>query len=287
MKKLFTTLFTLVAVQAFSWGLTGHRIVGHIAMDHLDPAVADRILEVLDGEDLAMVANWMDFIKSDPAYDSLKPLHYCTIEHVDDMDNHEHPEQGDAWEAINRYLREIETGEYSVDEAWALRILAHLIGDVHQPLHCGNGKDRGGNDIKVTFFWKPSNLHRVWDSGMIDYWKMSYTEYSTWIMASVKQDQIAKWKEAPVKTWIEESVVYREQCYEFDDPSKLNYKYIYDHSDMMHQRLAQAGVRLAASLNNAYAVQAADTLSLQQPIDSAAVQKVAITLPEQQPQEAQ
>ncbi|MEY2963731.1 MAG: hypothetical protein RL754_992 [Bacteroidota bacterium] len=253
MKKLLSTALVLSSLSAFSWGLTGHRIVGHIAMEHLDPAVAEHIVQVLGGEDLAMVANWMDFIKSEPSYDSLNAWHYCTVESIDDIDGHHHPEQGDVWMAIEKFLNEIETGKYSVNEAFALRAIAHLIGDVHQPLHCGNGQDKGGNDIKVRFFWESSNLHRVWDSGMIDYWKMSYTEYSNWIMCTRSEDEITLWKNSTVKDWVRESVVAREECYKFDDPDRMGYRYIYDHSDLLHLRLAQAGVRLADALNKAYA----------------------------------
>jgi hypothetical protein len=66
MKKLLSLTLVLSSLTAFSWGLTGHRIIGHIAMDHLNPEVRAHILETLGGEDLAQVANWMDFIKSDP-----------------------------------------------------------------------------------------------------------------------------------------------------------------------------------------------------------------------------
>jgi hypothetical protein len=253
MKKIiFTLTAALFTTASFAWGLTGHRIVGHIAMDHLDKNVKKKVLAALDGEDLAMTANWMDFIKSDAAYDSLKPLHYCTVESLDAMNSHVHPEQGDVWMAIEKYLKEIETEQYSVDEAFALKVIAHLIGDVHQPLHCGNGKDRGANDVKVTFFWEKSNLHRVWDSGMIDYWKMSYTEYATWIMSSREREDIQSWGNSEVKDWVRESVAYREQCYNTGDRERMGYRYIYDHSDLLHLRLAQAGVRLADALNKAY-----------------------------------
>ena len=157
------------------------------------------------------------------------------------------------WGGIEKFLHEIETGKFSVDEAFALKALAHLIGDVHQPLHCGNGTDMGGNKVKVKFFWESSNLHRVWDSGMIDYWSMSYTEYSVWVMSTRVASDIESWKNSSVKAWVKESVILREQCYAFDDPEKLGYRYIYDHSDLLHLRLAQGGVRLADALNKAYA----------------------------------
>ena len=77
MKKL-ASILAILLIHSFGWGLTGHRVVGHIAMDYLNPEVKAHILDVLEGEDLAMVANWMDFIKSERSYD-LKPYHYCTI----------------------------------------------------------------------------------------------------------------------------------------------------------------------------------------------------------------
>ena len=61
MKKLLTFLTFILALKSFGWGLTGHRIVGHIAMEHLHPEVKKHIIQTLNGEDLAMVSNWMDF----------------------------------------------------------------------------------------------------------------------------------------------------------------------------------------------------------------------------------
>jgi hypothetical protein len=115
-----------------------------------------------------------------------------------------------------------------------------LIGDVHQPLHCGNGTDMGGNQVKVKFFWESSNLHRVWDSGLIDYWKMSYTEYSTWIMGTVTPEHIQSWKGTTTKDWVRESVEMREQCYStMGDPERMGYRYVYDNTELLHLRLAQ------------------------------------------------
>jgi hypothetical protein len=45
-----------------------------------------------------------------------------------------------------------------------LRMLIHIVEDVHQPLHTGHLSDKGGNDVKVQWFGKESNLHSIWDS---------------------------------------------------------------------------------------------------------------------------
>ena len=54
-----------------------------------------------------------------------------------------------------------------MDKAILLCWLFHLVGDIHQPLHCSamftprlfSEGDRGGNSIKVGKY----NLHSTWD----------------------------------------------------------------------------------------------------------------------------
>ncbi len=58
-----------------------------------------------------------------------------------------------------------------------LRLVIHLVGDVHQPFHTGHTSDKGGNDFKVSWFNKPTNMHALWDSQLIEYQQLSYTEY--------------------------------------------------------------------------------------------------------------
>ncbi len=84
---------------------------------------------------------------------------------------------GDVVATIERIIADLKAKKLSGKaEQEAVKMLIHLIGDIHQPLHVGGGNDRGGNDIKVTWFRNDSNLHRVWDSDMIDDTKLSYTE---------------------------------------------------------------------------------------------------------------
>ncbi len=33
---------------------------------------------------------------------------------------------------------------------------------------CGYADDKGGNDVKVNFFGKSTNLHSLWDSAMLE-----------------------------------------------------------------------------------------------------------------------
>ena len=250
MKLLLTSTLSLLSILLFAWGPTGHRVVGEVATDHLSKKAKKNIAEVLDGESLAMCSNWMDFIKSNDSYDSLKSWHYVTIPEIEKY-HHEGEMKGDVIQAIDRFMYEIESGEFSVDEQFALRCLVHLVGDIHQPLHVGNGEDRGGNNVKVKWFGRSSNIHRVWDSEIIDNQKLSYTEYATWINVTEK-DQVAKWQSDKTMKWVEESISYRESIYNIPENGNLGYDYNYDHIKEVNTRLLQAGVRLAGILNELY-----------------------------------
>ena len=139
-----------------------------------------------------------------------------------------------------------------VDEAFALKCLVHLIGDIHQPLHVGNGEDRGGNDIKLEYFWRGSNLHRVWDSGIIDGQNYSYTEYAD-LIDHATEAQLAEWSTFDVLVWANESKELRSQSYEtMTEDLKLTYRYNFDNIALVNQRLLQAGIRLANVLNEIY-----------------------------------
>lgn len=252
MKTKVTIIFILLSVQAMAWGPIGHRIVGLIAEKHLSGKARKNIERILKNETLAEVSNFMDFIKSDKTKRHMDPWHYMTIPEGKTYAEVGTPEEGDVYATINRLVSELNSKSFTDgDEAFALKCLVHLIGDVHQPLHVGNGNDRGGNDVELEFFWSSSNLHRVWDSGIIDEQKYSYTEYVAWINHPTK-DQIIEWQSASVMDWVLESRECHGQVYDLPDNMKINYRYIYDNQELLNKRLLQAGVRLAGVLNRIY-----------------------------------
>ena len=254
MKKLVflsTVLVFLFQTHAFGWGKTGHRVVGEIAWNHLSKKAQKNVQKALGDESLAIVGNWMDFIRSDRSYDSLKYWHYCTVPDSTTYTEVGAPEQGDVVMAINKFQQELSSKNYSVDETFALKCLVHLVADIHQPLHVGNGKDKGGNNVKVEFFGRNSNLHRVWDSDIIDSEQLSYTEYVAWIDVATK-DQIDLWQKSTVLDWVAEAQSFRDQVYDYPENGKLGYLYIFENIKLVNQRLLQAGIRLAGILEDIY-----------------------------------
>ena len=251
--SLIILFFCLAAsLPSFGWGKTGHRVVGRIAEQHLTKKARKNLQSILGNESLAMVSNWMDFIKTDPGWDHANPWHYCTIPDGMTYDQVEIPREGDIIQTLNRVIQELKTKHFAdVDELTVLKFLIHLVGDIHQPLHVGNGMDRGGNDVNVRWFRQNSNLHRVWDSGMIDYQQLSYTEMTSSIDFATKA-QIAALQDATILDWAYEAMALRNRVYDLPEDNKLSYRYVFDNWAIVENQLLKAGIRLAGILNDIY-----------------------------------
>ena len=239
-------------LEVYSWGATGHRVVGKVATQYLTKKAKRNLAEILDNSSLAEVSNWMDDIKSDDAYRHAYDWHWVTIPPGKSYQEADKNKNGDVIATINRLTEELKAGGLTKQkEAEHVKMLVHLVGDIHQPLHVGTGEDKGGNDVKVKWFRENSNLHRVWDSNMIDSKQYSYSELAE-IVSNVSKEQVKAWQNSTVMDWANESIALREQVYDIPESKRLGYRYRYDNWDTVELRLVQAGVRLAALLNDIY-----------------------------------
>jgi hypothetical protein len=130
-------------------------------------------------------------------------------------------------------------------------MLVHLVGDIHQPLHVGRGDDKGGNDFQVRWFKNGSNLHRVWDSGMIDERKLSYTELANSIDHASKAE-VRVWQSTTTADWAAEAMLLRPQVYNVEKGADIGYEYMYTNWPTVEQQLEKAGIRLAGVLNELF-----------------------------------
>jgi len=251
-KKILTIYLIFISFNLWSWGATGHRTVGEIAETYLTRKASKRVSKILDGRSLAVVSTWMDEVKSDSTYDYMYTWHWSTIPEGKTYETAQQEEGGDLIATIERLINQLKNEELTGnDEAEAIKMLTHLIGDIHQPLHVGNGEDRGGNQVRLKWFWESSNLHRVWDSKMINSSKYSYTELAESIN-HVTKDEIKKWQSSTVRDWAYESVALRDQVYNLPEDDNLKYEYNYRNWPTVEKRLLQAGIRLAGVLNKIY-----------------------------------
>lgn len=256
--KCFTFLFALMFIVSATntddkkWGKTGHRIVGEIAADYLDDSAKDAVKRVLGHESMAIASTWMDKIRSDSRYEHTYDWHWVTIPDGMTYEETEKNPNGDLVAALQSIIEKLKDGNLSdEEEVEKLKMLIHLIGDLHQPMHVGTGEDQGGNDTKVEWFYEPSNLHRVWDTEMIDETKLSYTEFSTAINDPAKE-QHKRWQKGDVLDWAYETRDLRSSAYDLPDDGQIGYRYMYDHRETLDRQLLKAGVRLAGVLNEIY-----------------------------------
>lgn len=248
-------LFSAVAAPAHAWGKTGHRVTGAIAQVHLSPDSAAAVADLLGAEDLAEASTWPDFMRASPEVywqRQAGPWHYVTVPRGLTYQEAGTPAEGDALSALEAFRETLLNPQSPRDEkVLALRFTVHIIGDLHQPLHVGNGTDRGGNDVRVSFFRTPTNLHSVWDSKMIDHEQLSYTELADWLLRDLSADEISRWTETDPEVWVAESAALRDQIY--PDGTDLSWDYVFAHRATYRIRLQQAGLRLAAYLNEVFA----------------------------------
>jgi hypothetical protein len=243
-------IYTLLSSFVLGWGKTGHRIVGKIAETYLTKNAKTQIKKLMGHHDLSRMSNWADEIKSDPSWKIANDWHWCTIPDGELYEKDKH--SGKAVEKVNDFISVLKNKKSKKeDRQIALKFLIHLIGDLHQPMHVGNGIDRGGNDIKLKWFNAPTNLHRIWDSDLINLQELSYSEYSDYLMLNENRGKIRKWQGDDVFIYIHESRDMRTQCYDFSGEN-LKWEYFYKHKELLEKRLLQGGVRLSGELNRIF-----------------------------------
>ena len=254
MKKLAGLCLLVMSFSLVGFGQTGHRVTGEIAEKYLTDKARAEIRAILGNYSLAEISTYFDEQRANPSefwQKTANPWHYMTVPDGETYHDHMAPEEGDAITAIRDYTAQLKDPKTSkADKALALKFLVHTIADLHQPLHVGNGTDRGGNDVKLDFFWQRSNLHRVWDSGMIDRLQLSYTELTDWLHSKITVQQLKDWHNTDPLVWAKESQMLRMSLYPEGD--SISWEYQYQHIDTVKLRLSQAGVRIAYYLNEVF-----------------------------------
>lgn len=241
------------------WGQLGHRIVGEITNSYLTAKTKEEIKKILGNESIAMASNWADFIKSDTTYKYLDVWHYVNLEKGLTYEQFKNGLKAgtpvaDAYSAIVFLTKELKKKTLPKDKKkMYLKLLIHFVGDVHQPLHVSPVGTRGGNDIKVQWFGRATNLHSVWDSDLIEGQQLSYTEYATHLNHTTLT-QRKKLQADPLSRWLYESYTIAQNLHNeiTETNPRLSYRYDFDHIDLVDQQLLKGGVRLAGLLNEIF-----------------------------------
>ena len=261
MKNIKTLVIALICylfmtpVTCFAWGPEGHHYVAEIAKLYLDKGVEEKVQKVLGTMTFEEAATWMDDIKKDHDYDYMKPFHYINIDK--DKTYVHNPNEGDN--VVTMLQKAIADPQAKVRQTPEeitkmlnsdFKIYFHLIGDLHMPLHCGYGSDRGGNDIKVDFLGAQKNLHYIWDMGIIEYKKITVDDCIKAGTQFSKAD-IKELQKMDVVKWMEQSRSCLKDVYDFKD-NTLTEDYITKSVPIIEKQIFIASVRLAAVLNQAF-----------------------------------
>lgn len=259
-KILFALTLAICLLQStaiFAWGTTGHRVIAEIAERNLNKKAKKELKKIIGNQQLAYWANWPDFIKSDPTWKFADSWHYLNLPgNLNRLDFDKELNRSTDENLYKRALlliEELKSNTLTLEEKQQkLYFLIHIIGDAHQPLHIGRADDLGGNRVKVEWFRKPTNLHSLWDSALVDFDKYSYTEYATVldIHGKVYNKTLVT---GSLEDWIFDSYTRANTIYKSTEENEnLSYRYHFDFKDTVEEQLLKGGLRLAKLLNEIY-----------------------------------
>lgn len=242
---LLTSLSSLLA-----YGSLGHRTIAEVARKHLSYRAKRSITKILGNENLVLASTYADDIKSDSTYNYTHSWHYVNMNKGESYSESKKNPKGDIITAFYECVATLKSKTANTAEKrFALKLLIHLVGDAHQPFHIGRATDRGGNDIKVQWFGRDTNIHRVWDSDMLQSYGMSYSELAK-NMPKIKRKERKKWQKGSIEDWVDDIRGLTEIVYEdVEQGQNLRYKYMYDHFESLRTCLHKGGIRLAGILN--------------------------------------
>lgn len=251
---LFFLLFSLGVSRAYPWGDKAHRVVALIAEANLMARTRGQIEEIFSARSpLADAAVWPDY--EGKQISDFDPLHYVNIpDHASGYErDRDCRDRNCVVEALNWFKKVAsdKTAPKNLRKI-ALRFVAHLVGDIHQPLHAGRPEDRGGNDIRVRFRGETFRLHEFWDVNLVELEPGTAEDLAGRLTRGITREERRLWEAGGPERWVDESfVLARSHAYKVDPSGEISEAYIGKALPVVRKRLAQAGVRLGWVLNEA------------------------------------
>jgi hypothetical protein len=242
-------------LSAFAWGPRGHEVVAHIAAMNLTPKARAAVAGLLGGEAEAMMAinaSWADEIRE--ARPQTGPWHYVNLQLSQDMryrPARDCPRDNCVVAQILRQDAVLRSNAPPGTKAEALKFLIHFIGDIHQPLHAADNRDRGGNQVPLRYRGQRINLHHFWDDEVVSPLgrdARTIARAIDGITPALQKNQLAGG--TPV-FWAEMSAsIARSSIYpELGRGGAVTAREVAGHSRIARVQLARAGYALAGTLN--------------------------------------
>ena len=251
-------------LPASAWGPMGHDVVAAIAEQNLTKKAQKALDKILDGKSIVYYSSWMDNIQNSPSwkngYDKTKTWHYCNVDKGFTYDTMQKNPAGDVVSAVNFLTKELtENFDNLTDSLKAdyVKMIVHLVGDMHCPMHAGRLSDRGGNGTKIKWFGQKTSLHSLWDSKIVE--SARRWGYNEWTeqLNRLNKKEIKALGVGTYEDWFRETVAQAAKIYDYaertgESTPSFSYQYIYDFSPLLENRLQTGGYRLAHVLNSIF-----------------------------------
>jgi len=245
------------ARQVMAWGRMAHRAATRVAETRLTPQARAAIRDLLEhGESLADASTWADENSQD--IPGSAAWHFVNVPisapHYTSRDCHNNCVVS-RLEEFRKILADPHAPR--ARKQMALRYVVHLVEDAHQPMHVGDRRDRGGNTVQLQFFRDDyTNLHQVWDSGLLRNGYRNERELVDDLIDLARRPEARDWTKGTVEDWVDESLEAARQAYRIPGTKeflrsgmRLGREYEDANLPLALKRLSQAGVRLSEVLN--------------------------------------
>jgi hypothetical protein len=244
--------------RGWAWGRLGHRVAARMAEQRLTPKAQAAVHSLLAGMSLAAASTWADEEQEVPESGR---WHYVNVPISEVRYDRKYcPAAGCIVSKIGEFeniLLNPKAGK--IQKQQALKFLIHFIADIHQPLHVGDNSDQGGNRLQVRFFGEGTNLHRVWDSEVMQrhtgnenvwLWDFDYI---------ANPRMVTEWSNGSPEDWATESLRLAKEAYRIPGASRampsgsrLGAAYYNFALPIIQKQLAKAGIRIAYVLNGIF-----------------------------------
>ncbi|MBH2006255.1 MAG: S1/P1 nuclease [Myxococcaceae bacterium] len=255
---------SLTSISASAWYKMGHRVVAQIALNQFSEAEQKQIQDRFG--DLVQMADEPDGYRSIST--TLSGWHYIDYPLVEEPIQAKislvEEKNNIVW-ALKESKRALENhykkdrNQYPHFSKIFQSNLVHLMGDIHQPLHCISRVtakfpkgDKGGNLFFVRYQGKKQNLHSLWDSGfgfMDEISENSLIRAAQEIQAEFPKEKKILNEKIDFHAWSKESYeIAKSEAYATPEDQEVSSAYVKQAKSTIKKRLSLAGYRLAAVL---------------------------------------
>jgi len=262
-----TTPFAVLALvlalvwpaAAHAWGPLGHRLVARLAEARLDPAAraeVERLLAIEGHRSLADVANWADELRGhDPDLGRRSARwHYVNLGELGCRYDAQAacPGGNCVVEAIGAQAAILgDRGRSDAERLQALKFVVHFVGDIHQPMHAGYARDRGGNTVQLQLHGRGTNLHAVWDTPLLRSARLGEDAYVRRLRSTPAPSSADAGRDtrAAAALWAEQSCAIALGPGVYPSGPRIDDSYLQRHRPTAERQVKLAGARLAALLD--------------------------------------